>query len=247
MSRSRMMKDDDPAEPNTPSPRTTIVGGRPPEEGAKLPPVPTGIQRLLRLASINEDFRQQLVEKRGEVAVAAEVGLTASEAAVLAAIPAQQLEEMAQKMPPPAAPRREFLRQTAATAVVLLGGAALGEALTGCRTKPKEPETEVDVPDRPDAREMETEGGAAPDEPPDERPDHRMQAPGGAAPDEPPERPDNREMEKTGGAAPDEPPERPIETPKPTGIRPDLPPERPKDTSPTKGIRPDLPTDKSKQ
>ena len=225
MSRSRMMKDDAPAEPTTPSPRTTIVGGRPPEEGAKLPPVPMGIQRLARLAVVTEDFRQQLLEHRAAVAGAADVELTASEAAVLAAIPAEQLASMTCKLPAPAPPRREFLRQTAATAVVLLGGAALGETLSGCHNQAKQPsnggETTVQHPDR---RDMETDGGAAPDEP-IERPEHRMEAPGGAAPDEPPERPD--------------------ETAEPAGIRPDIPPERPTDTAPTKGIRPDMPTDKS--
>lgn len=224
MSRSRMMKDDDPTEGQTPSPRTTIVGGRPPEEGASLPPVPTGIQRLLRLASIDEKFRRQLMARRAAVAEAADVTLTPSEAAVLAAIPARQIEQMAAQMPPPAPPRREFLRQTAATAVVLLGGAALGEALTGC--KKKTPETNLETPDRPDHREMDTEGGAAPDEPPP-RPDHRMEAPGGAAPDLPPDRPEEREMERTAGASPDLPPERPEHPDMHTrgGADPSVPPE----------------------
>jgi hypothetical protein len=236
-----MMRDDDPTEGQTPSPRTTIVGGRPPEDGASLPPVPTGIQRLLRLASVDEKFRAQLVERRAEVAGAAEVELTPSEAAVLAAIPAAQLEQMAAKMPPPAPPRREFLRQTAATAVVLLGGAALGEAVTGCKKKPKD--TDPDSPERPDSRELETVGGAAPDVPPD-RPDHRMQAPGGAAPDEPPDRPDHREMDTEGGAAPDEPPDRPDKQEMHTrgGSAPDEPPERPDHRMQAPGgANPDLP------
>lgn len=244
MSRSRMMKNDDPTEGATPSPRTTIVGGQPQEDGATLPPVPTGIQRLLRLASVDPSFRRELVERRDKVAQAAEVMLTPSEAAVLAAIPAAQLEQMAEQMPPPAPPRREFLRQTAATAVVLLGGAALGEAVTGCRNKAKEPNS--DTPDRPETREVEAVGGAAPDLPPD-RPDHRMEAPGGAAPDVPPERPEHRDMETEGGADPNEPPER-VETremqtkggadPSPSPDRPDHRMQAPG------GANPDLPPEK---
>ena len=245
MSRSRMMRDDDPTEGATPSPRTTIVGGRPPEEGATLPPVPTGIQRLLRLASVDDGFRRELIERRADVATAAEITLTASEAAVLAAIPSKQIEQMAAQMPPPAAPRREFLRQTAATAVVLLGGAALGESVTGCRKKPKE--TDAETPERPDNREMEKTGGAAPDEPLD-RPDHRMQAPGGAAPDVPPDRPDDSQIMKTAGISPDVPPERPDKQDMHTrgGAAPDEPPERPDQRMQAPGgANPDLPPDKA--
>lgn len=135
MGRSRMFGSDDPADVGTPSPRTTIVGGRPPERRAGLPAVPTGIQQLLRLASVDPAFRARLVERRGDVAAAAGVILTANEAAVLAAIPAVQLEAMAAHLPPPAPPRRDLLRRTAATAVVLLGGAVLSD--TGCKPAPQ--------------------------------------------------------------------------------------------------------------
>lgn len=179
-----MMADDEPG------------GGQPQTQGegasGELPPVPTGIQKLLRLASLDEAFRKQLVDHRDKLAAAAGVQLTASERAMLAAIPAAQLSAMAEKMPLPPAPRRDFLRQSAATAVVLLGGAALGESLSACK-KGHDP----DAPERPRRREMEADGGAAPDlpaEPPEED----------AGEPEPP-RPDHREMESEGGAAPDEP------------------------------------------
>ena len=48
MGRSRMFGDDKPKDARTPSPRTTIVGGQPPGEEQKLPPVPIGLERLLR-------------------------------------------------------------------------------------------------------------------------------------------------------------------------------------------------------
>jgi hypothetical protein len=208
MSRSRMFRNDEP--PETPSPRTTIVGGRPPEAsrrrastlpeaGAALPPVPTGIQRLLRLASVDPAFRAELLARRDEVAAVAAVELTASERAIVRAAPEAQLAAMIATLPPPASDRREFLREAAASAVVLLGGAALGGAC-----------------DRATRRDAAVTGGAAPDvprppEPP--RPDHRLQAPGGAAPDVPrppePPRPVSRDMVTEGGAAPHQPPPRP--------------------------------------
>ncbi len=206
----------DLGERQMPSPRTTIVGGRPPEQEGGLPPVPTGIQRLLRLASVDPEFRQELVERRGELAAAAEIPLTPSEAAILAAIPAAQLDEMAVKLPPPPAPRRAFLRRTAATAVVLLGGAALAEGAAGCRkptSDPNPPGTQeadgdggpADPPKRPDNREMESEGGASPHPPPPRAEKREIQETGGAAPDLPPERPTDRPTTTKGGSAPDLP------------------------------------------
>jgi hypothetical protein len=213
-----------------PSPRPTIVGGRPPDDGAELPPVPTGIQRLLRLASVDADFRRELVARPSALAVTAGVDLTASERAVLEAIDPGQLDDMARNMPPPPPQRRDFLRQTAATAVVLLGGAALSGTVQACC--PGE-----DSPTRVLRREMQEDGGASPEEPP-ERPENRlMDGEGGADPNEPPEptppeepvtedidntdelrenleealeealdRPDHPELLSTGGAAPDLPP-----------------------------------------
>jgi hypothetical protein len=138
--------DEPPAEP--PSPRTTIVGGRPPERTGAAPPVPSGIQRLLRLASVDDPFRQELLQQRGEIASAAGVDLTPSERAILESVPAAHLEAMIAGLPPPPADRREFLRGTAASAVLLLGGAALG---TSCREVTR-PEPEIVRGIRPDIR-----------------------------------------------------------------------------------------------
>jgi hypothetical protein len=94
-----------------------------------LPPVPTGIQKLLRLASVDDAFCEQLIQHRAAVAESAGVQLTRSEQAILSAIPADQLREMAQKMPLPAPPRREFLRRASAAALVLFGGAVVADAV----------------------------------------------------------------------------------------------------------------------
>jgi hypothetical protein len=252
-------------EPANPSPRTTIVGGQPPAANAAVPPVPTGIQRLLRLASVDDSFRRELLARRGGIAGAAEVALTASERAILQAIPAAQLEAMIGSLPPPADDRRSFLRQTAATAVMLLGGAAL----SSCR------------------QDMRSAGGAAPDLPPPRPKTNLMQDEGGAAPDRPPPRPADGGPPRDIAGATAEPPVRKMagatadpgrkfaEPPPPRvdddtrpmagvtapprvehrlqapgGAAPDRPPprpprdggvERPPDNRPTRGIRPDVP------
>ena len=214
MGRSRMFTDEEPESGLNPSPRTTIVGGRPPDPNAKLPPVPTGIQRLLRLAAVNDAFRAELIEKRGAVADAAGVHLNVTEAAILSAISPKQLGDMVASLPPPTADRRDFLRQTAASAAVLLGGATLGESLSGC----DQPRTHHPPP-------APTSGSTFAQPPPDEP--------------EPP-RPDYNDMNTEGGIAPDEPPPpRPDVPAPPTGIMPDMPP--PNEHQPTRGIRPDVP------
>ena len=201
MSRSRMFDDEVPGGEDEPaSPRTTIVGGRPPEGKVAAPHVPTGIQRLLRLAAIDPAFRTLLLQKRDAVAAAAGVELTPTERVVLRAASDAQLEAMAEHLPPPTSQRREFFRQTAATAAALL---AL-PALTACEScvptrgsqpdvpppkaaPPQELEDAEPVPPRPEQREMETEGGAAPHEPPPPKPPP-YPAPTGIAPDVPPKK-----------------------------------------------------------
>jgi hypothetical protein len=237
MGRSRMFDNEEPEQNQ--SPRTTIVGGRPPEGRGNGPAVPTGIQKLLRLAGEDDKFRAVFLEQRAGVAKAAGVELSASEKAILSAVPARQLEAMIDRVPPVTPDRRDFLRQTAASAVVLLGGAALGEAVSGCDKQQSgtpaanstnaphegpfaQPPMDEEQPLRPDHKNMDTEGGMAPDEPPP-RPDYNHMAPGGARPDEP-------------DAAPPTPP-------KTRGISPDMPPPRPdhNDTMRTGGVAPDMP------
>jgi hypothetical protein len=249
-----MFGDDEPSAGENPSPRTTIVGGRPPERRTDLPPVPVGLQRLLRLASVDAAFRRTLVARRAAVAEAAGVRLTPSETAVLAAIPAGQLERMAERMPPPPAARRDFLRRTAATAVVLLGGAVLSgnPACTPQRTGVAEtspapsPAADADgeeaAPPRPGHREMDEEGGMSPGEDLPPRPNYReMEVDGGISPDIE----DDPEREQ---ADAEEVPDRPYDPPPPpAGIRPDLvepvPPPPPPPTRPpvSRGIAPDVP------
>jgi hypothetical protein len=108
------------------SSRSRMFGGTPPSTDAGQRPLPTGIQALLRLAAVDADFRRKLLESRGAAAAEAGVELTPSEQAVLQAAPAAQLELMIDSVPPP--DRRSFLQGVAASAVTVLGGAALAEA-----------------------------------------------------------------------------------------------------------------------
>ena len=125
MSKVRMFEGDEPRD-RSESPRTTIVGGRPPEQGrGASPSTPRGLEQLLGLASVDPAFLALLVEKRSAVAEAAGVTLSKGEEAILGAVPRRQLEAMVARMPGVTRKSRSFLRSTAATAVMLLGGAAL--------------------------------------------------------------------------------------------------------------------------
>ncbi len=224
--KNRMFGDD---EPENPSPRTTIVGGRPPESAGAPPPVPTGLQRLLRLASVDEAFQAQLLEQRAGLAGAAGVELTASERAVLDAASTEQLAQMIGCLPLPPTDRRTFLKEAALAALALVAA----PALSGC----KPGEAGAETPPRPD-RPMATRGIRPFDRPtlsePDagrvERPE--MHTKGGIAPDPVPERPQHNDMLSEGGIAPHVPEERP-ETAKPDA---GPVPERPTRPQPNRGI-----------
>jgi hypothetical protein len=249
-----MWGDDEP-HGEVPSPRTTIVGGRPPEEGAELPPVPTGIQQLLRLAAVDPAFRRELLERRGEVADAAGLTLTQSERLVLRAVPPAQLSAMIDGLPPPAEDRRTFLRETASSAVLLLGGAALAATEMSCiRGAKADVPPEPNSPTRPERPEVQTTGGAAPDPPPP-RPQHReTENEGGISPHlrEPASRPVHNETSGLGGVRAPVPEERETRRmPAPGGAAPDVPkprpdagPPRPKRPSPTRGIEPSVPPER---
>lgn len=165
---------------------------------ANTPPVPTGIQVLLRLASADEGFRAKLVATRS-MAAHGVVELCAGERAILDAIPAAQLERMAASLP---ADRRGFLLQAAASAA-----GVLGVALDACSDKPQPSDT-------PDAA------------PPEPSPTHTADGPATAeAPPPPPQR-DGGAAKPDAGArrrpprTHEEPPPRPIQVPVTFGIRP---------------------------
>lgn len=90
--------------------------------------VPNGVERLLRLASVDAAFRKELIARRSGIASATHVVLSRSERAILDAIDEDQLHAMCRQLPPPPPARRKFLRQAATAALLVLGGAVLADA-----------------------------------------------------------------------------------------------------------------------
>ena len=90
--RNRMIGSSDGTGPGEGAgPPRTIVGGRPPEKDRVLRGLPTGIQKLLVAASLQETFKQTLLADPPSAARDAGCELSATEAAILAAIPREQL------------------------------------------------------------------------------------------------------------------------------------------------------------
>ena len=141
--------------------RTTIVGGRPPGSGKPLGPIPRGIDVLVKKAAVDPEFRALLLSDRARAADAIGLQLDPAEAAMLAAVPAGQLETIIDRTSVPVEQRRAFLGKAAAAMLAALsaGGAAVAAAGGFAVSKG-------------------AAGGAMPDRP--------MPAPTGSRPDRPP-------------------------------------------------------------
>jgi hypothetical protein len=165
--------------------RTTIVGGRPPGSGQAVGRIPRGIEVLVKKASIDPEFKVILLERRAEAAARIGLELEPSEAAMLAAVPAGQLEAIIARTEVAPEHRRAFLGQAAA---VML--AAVGVVTTGCPvvtgSAPDRPPTEGIRPDRPPEKGIRPDRpptkGVQPDQPP---PPEKPLAPTGSRPDLP--------------------------------------------------------------
>jgi len=204
--------------------RTTIVGGRPPGSGKPVGPIPRGIEVLLKKAAVDPEFRKALLERRAAAATDIGLELVPAEAAMLAAVPAAQLEAIIERTSVAPQLRAAFLGRAAAVMLAALGAGTLG-CSSDDQTPP--PHTKGTLPDRPPQ--------AAP-----AQPGHKTASPSSApAAAEPrPEPP---------------PPPLPPTPPAPTGIQPDrpttaAPADKPSVTiykAPsdpvTRGIRPDVP------
>ncbi|OQB78540.1 MAG: hypothetical protein BWX88_05179 [Planctomycetes bacterium ADurb.Bin126] len=107
--------------------RTTIVGGRPPGSGTSIGAIPRGIEVLVKKAAVDPAFRTLLLERRARSADAIALTLTPAEAAMLAAVPAEQLDAIIDAAVVPDSSRRAFMGAAAAAML-----AALGVTQTGC-------------------------------------------------------------------------------------------------------------------
>ncbi len=105
----------------------TIVGGRPLARGQLLHGIPRGIEVLIKKASVDQDFRSVLLKERAKAAAEIELELSAAEAAMLNAIPLEQIEKIIENAKVPDEHRRIFLGKVAAA---MLG--VLGLGLSGC-------------------------------------------------------------------------------------------------------------------
>ncbi|MDQ7825028.1 MAG: hypothetical protein RDV48_19665 [Candidatus Eremiobacteraeota bacterium] len=107
------------------SPPRTIVGGRPPEKEKALSGLPQGIQKLIIASSMNEEFKDRLMKDPMAAASYLGVTLAPSEQAILAAVPKSQLVTMIDHMKVPSIPRRQFIKNSAAS-LALAAAASLG-------------------------------------------------------------------------------------------------------------------------
>ena len=124
-----------------PSPRRTVVGGRPPEGRDARHERPEGIELLLTAAARDEPFRRCFLEDRLLAARRAGITLAASERSILTAVPRAQLEAMIASMALSDPARRRFLHSAATAALIVFAGTAL--AACGESTDESEPEPKV--------------------------------------------------------------------------------------------------------
>ena len=133
-------------------------------------PIPKGVEVLVHKAAVDAEFKAALLERRA--AAAEDIGLTldAAETAMLAAVPAAQLETIIARTSVPEAHRRAFLGKAAAAMAAALaamsGGVAAGFQLQGVR--PDNPPAPTGV--RPDKPVPPPTRGIQPDRPPPKPP-----------------------------------------------------------------------------
>jgi len=123
-----------PVQPSAPEPvemeavKTTIVGGRPPGSGKHVGEIPRGIEVLIKKAAVDPGFKALLLARRS--GAAGEIGLVLqpSEAAMIDAVPAGQLEAIVARTKVDSRILPAFLGKVAAVMLVALGASASGEA-----------------------------------------------------------------------------------------------------------------------
>ncbi|PKL47611.1 MAG: hypothetical protein CVV42_12835 [Candidatus Riflebacteria bacterium HGW-Riflebacteria-2] len=98
----------------------TIVGGRPQAPRSMRADIPRGLEILVKRAAIDATFKSALLEKREKIADELQIPLDASEKAMLACIPGEQLEKMIKATEVPPAQHKLLARGTAAAMLALL-------------------------------------------------------------------------------------------------------------------------------
>jgi hypothetical protein len=179
--------------------RTTIVGGRPPGSGRSTSAIPRGIEVLVKKASVDPAFRALLLETRAEAAGSIGLALDPAEAAMVAAVPREQLEAIIDATSVPAEQRRAFLGKVAAAMLAVVGVGAAGCGGGGGVTdgiRPDRPEAgtasstsnAAGTSAAPASDGVETSKGIRPDrpsEPPEYQPTRNREMTRGIQPDRP--------------------------------------------------------------
>lgn len=114
--------------------KTTIVGGQPPGNQRDLPPIPVGMEELLSMAAVDDQFASALLQDRRRAIEASQVPLTPSEKAILTSIDNSMLDRMIACVDGLFSPtrHREFLSKAAAALLVLAGGSGVLLGGSGC-------------------------------------------------------------------------------------------------------------------
>ena len=135
--------------------------------GQSFGPVPRGIELLVKKASVDPEFKALLLADREAAAAAIELELEPSEAAMLRAVPREQLEAIIAHTTVPEEQRRLFLGKVAAAALAALGLSSV--ACTGVRPDrvPEPKGIRPDVPDDEQGKEGDDDPtrGIRPDRP----------------------------------------------------------------------------------
>ena len=114
---------------NQRSAEPTIVGGRPLGGRRIRSGIPRGIDVLVKKASVDQEFRKKLLDRRANAAEEIGLELTAAEAAMLDSVPQAQIEQIIDNTTVPDEQRRVFLGKIGAAMLAIV---AIGLSLSGC-------------------------------------------------------------------------------------------------------------------
>lgn len=161
--------------------RVTIVGGQPPGNARALDQgVPVALEQLLKMAAVDEAFREALLADWSQAVEAAGLTVVPTEARILEVVEAEQLRRMIDEVGRRLAgeERRTFLAAAAAAVLGLAGGSAM--LASGCRTAPQpQPQRGVRADRPPMTRPVAPPAGIRP---------RRTPVPAGIQPQPPPPR-----------------------------------------------------------
>ena len=103
--------------------KTTIVGGQPPREGRSVGNVPRGVEVLVKKAAVDPAFKKTLLVKRARAADDIALKLSPAEAAMLDAVPEDQLRAIIGRTKVSPNLRPAFLGAAAAAMLAALAAA----------------------------------------------------------------------------------------------------------------------------